>query len=122
MTNEEMDIAVAKACGRYVHFEGTVPYESKDSKPNWDHRVYQNCPLRNFTGDLNACHEMEKVLQDRCLYWPDYVAELVGLVTRAYPHLPHQKLEPNYSQSICATAAQRCEAFLRCLGKWKEES
>lgn len=64
--------------------------------------------LPNFLNDLNAIHEAEKVL--------DYdQQEDFLLFIGAYNH------ESDAPWSAChATAAQRCEAFLKTLGLWKE--
>lgn len=55
--------------------------------------------------DLNACHEMEKVLQGA--QWTCYLVELEKLC--------------NTQVGCCrATPRQRCEAFLRTLNLWAE--
>lgn len=56
----------------------------------------------NYPSDLNACHEMEKVLtyEQICDYGDWLPKDDWGL--------------------IHATAAQRAEAFLRTIGKWEE--
>lgn len=56
----------------------------------------------DFYSDLNACHEMENGLTDE--QWDDYRIRLEGLDWR----------------HVNATAAQRCEAFLRCLNLWDD--
>jgi len=62
------------------------------------------CP--DFTGDLNAMHEAEKVIIERGdEAMSDYDQEL-GIVTDSW--------------SWNATAAQRASAFLETLGLWEE--
>lgn len=56
----------------------------------------------DYLNDLNAMHEAEKILNDAHL-WNRYRGWLLTWMT-----------EP-----ICATAAQRAEAFLRTLNLWK---
>lgn len=58
----------------------------------------------DYLNDLNAMHEAENVLNTREL-WEIYKNHLLQWMT-----------EP-----ICATAAQRAEAFLRAIGKWEGE-
>ena len=55
---------------------------------------------KDYSGDLNACHEMEKSLPKDLNTWVDYLEWI------------------NYEPD--ATAMQRAEAFLRTVGKWKE--
>lgn len=58
---------------------------------------------RNYLGDLNAMHEAEKTL---------------SIDQRGkYAHL----LLVTSEWSIAATAAQRAEAFLRVIGKWRDD-
>ena len=94
MTDTEVNIAIAKACG-WTLFEhdgglwsglhnGTyINYKCGISKEHAEKVCFPN-----YHGDLNAMHEAEKV-----------IAEMVH-----------------------ATARQRAEAFLRTIGKWKEEA
>lgn len=79
-------------------------------------RIEADRRLPNYFNDLNAMHEAEKVLQAQCKYWPDYIAELARMFLFNDMH----KDQINWSQCIHATAAQRAEAFLRCLGKWDD--
>lgn len=58
--------------------------------------------LPNWPKDLNACHELEKTIQR----FMEYEAQLVSVCK---------------SRTIWnATARQRCEAYLRQVGKWKD--
>lgn len=71
--------------------------------------------LPDYLNDLNAMHEAEKILQERCIFWPDYVDELAKMFPSA-----RRDQRANWSQAIHATAAQRAEAFLHTIGKWEE--
>jgi hypothetical protein len=63
--------------------------------------------------DLNACHEMEKVLTDG--QWLEYERQIC--------RLNYNKTKYSWAKScIYATASQRCEAFLKTIGKWQESS
>jgi hypothetical protein len=86
--------------GFSVTADGTSPYE----------------PVPNYHGDLNACAEMEKSLSgEKQQVWylqkltqvryRDGVAGMIGCMI---------------DKTTFATAPQRCEAFLRVVGKWKE--
>lgn len=71
----------------------------------------------DFLNDLNAVHEAEKILQDKCKYWPDYIDELSKLFRCGFPN----EDSTNWSQMCHATAAQRAESLLRAVGKWIDE-
>ena len=90
MTNEQINRAIAEACGWKEGVE----------------RFVQNLPLMkappDYAHDLNAMHEAENVLTDDD--WDLYCTEL-GHSLRWCAH---------------ATARQRAEAFLRTVGKWEE--
>ena len=60
--------------------------------------------MPDYLNDLNAMHEAEKVLNEAYL-WNRYKGWLLTWMT-----------EP-----IRATAPQRCEAFLKTIGKWVTE-
>lgn len=106
MTTEAKRIAIAEACGwREYHekggtLKGITDWEGYD--PSGKFCLFEDLP--DYLNDLNAMHEAE---------------EQAGLeVTKAMRfHL----------WEICgqmtahhATAAQRAEAFLRAIGKWKK--
>lgn len=131
MTKEQMRIAIAEACGweRWQTHSGFVMLiKPRDDKQRayWlkcGDTVVLNAPIDkiskeapNYTEDLNACFEMENTLQKECKYWPHYIDELAKLFRFAFPN----QAETNWSQMCHATAAQRCEAFLRMKGLWTE--
>ena len=66
----------------------------------------------DFDSDLNAMAEVDKLITDE--QWPEFKDMLHELAFKACP--PRAK----YFRPHCATAAQRAEAFLRCIGKWEE--
>lgn len=97
---------------------------------NWrrpDGQTVERCP--DWYSDLNAMHEAEKWLDEKtghssvkCLI-RDYWLELMNMLN------PDEKLWNNgaflgsWANAIKvghATAAQRAEAFLRVIGRWKE--
>ena len=70
-----------------------------------------------YHSDLNACHEMEKALTDE--QWSLYCEHLYCAATaRLLPQLD-EFLYEDLRVLTHATAPQRCEAFLRTIGKWK---
>ena len=101
----EINIAIAEACGWTKCVCGDencgawFPKDSETAKL-----------LPNYYGDLNACHEMEKVLtydateENPLTDWDRYRIELAANGLDSCIHAP---------------APQKCEAFLKTLGKWK---
>lgn len=95
MTNDQINAAIAEACGWKEGVE----------------RYVQNLPLMkappDYCNDLNAMHEAEKTLTDDQFKW--------------YTHWVEKLMpETKYRCYLCATASQRAEAFVRSLGKWEE--
>ena len=89
MTNEQINNAIAEACG-------------------WPH-PRENCHtlrwvIPNYCNDLNAMHEAEKVLTSEQI---DKYVTILCLEIQPEPKLHH------------ATARQRAEAFLKTIGKWE---
>lgn len=75
-----------------------------------------NHVMPDYLNDLNACHDAEKVLTD----------EQGSEYSEALERVVGGRFNSNNSEDMrrlrSATAAQRCEAFLRTIGKWKETS
>ena len=97
MTDEQINIAIAKACG----------WDNDDIE-----RGYTLCQFSeivpDYCNDLNAMHEAEKIF-DNALYCR-YIDELCT-----------QAIKGKNSMYL-ATAAQRAEAFLKTIGKWEEQN
>ena len=91
MTDEQINIAIAQACGidieKYLMEEGGI----------------NTSALPDYYNDLNAMHEAEKIF-DTALYCR-YINELCDLTINA-----------NNSMYM-ATARQRAEAFLKTVNK-----
>jgi len=94
MTPEKQQIAIAKECGYTCSPDG-LWWE----RPSTGGLAFRAPP--DYLHDLNACHEMEGTLN---------VRELVR-----YDTLMN---ENDYCWH--ATAAKRCEAFLKTKGLWEE--
>ena len=113
MTDEQINAAIAEACGWT---------EIQDSGVWHHHKLWGYPPLKpgqcgnsfhylpDYCTDLNAMHEAEKVLN--C--WEDYVSY------QSWLGYCGQDIIGELQQCITATARQRAEAFLRTLGKWEE--
>lgn len=103
MNDQEINIAIAEACGWTVRRVGS----GLIGKPKSEQGPLDELP--DWANDLNALHEAEKMLPDEVRM--NYRFQLQRVVSRTY--------EEN-SWLISATARQRAEAFLRTIGKWKE--
>ncbi len=105
MTDQQIRIAVAEVMG---HVEpacyGNLGWLSKAG-----HGKVEFVP--DYPTDLNACHEMEKVLTTD-EQWETYQ----GYLLRDPTNFPCSR----FAALIHPTARQRCEAFLRVIGKWQE--
>lgn len=102
MTDQEINIAIAEACGRKYH----KPTEEEVRSGSY----YQYEP--DYCNDLNAMHAAEGVLSDDSFieyHWRLY------LLTR-----PKDKDMWKHNRAFTsATARQRAEAFLCTFGKWR---
>ena len=100
MTQEKQRIAIATACGWTADSWCLTP-------SGW---VFADA-VPDYHNDLNACHEMEKVLtHDQRI---DYM-EWLGLCSD-----DHWYKVWDYVHS---TSAERCTAFLRTMGLWEKEA
>lgn len=79
--------------------------------------MFGNVP--DYLKDLNAMHEAEKMLEpNNQVFFIAYLFEVLGITGNDFA----KEARPNdfYFSCAHATAAQRAEAFLKTLGKWKE--
>lgn len=104
MTDEQINTAIAEACG----WKFDQGYRWKDSNGlsafAWD--------IPDYCTDLNAMHEVEKVLTIR--QEKNYFANLTEIVGDL---IWYRTVGKTYR----ATARERAEAFLRALGLWKTD-
>ena len=103
MTKEQINIAIAEACGMRGVWEKKITSCGCDGQ--WDYFNPQGNRLPDYCNDLNAMHEAEKVF-DTALYCR-YINELCDLTIKG-----------NNSMYM-ATARQRAEAFLKNINKWE---
>ena len=113
MNPEQQRIAISEACG----WTEVEPCTCCDKVS----RGYEPTPgahkkhLPDYLNDLNAMHEAEKVLtHDQMIDYSRHVGKLIT------SYLPASRAAWMDFRLINATAAQRAEAFLRTIGKWKE--
>ena len=118
MTEEAQNIAIAEACGKQhcpscpdVGYYGVGdPYNGDFEQCEFCYTVEDsifNAP--NYTTDLNAMHEAEKVLGP--MQFQDYFSNLAK---------PFSSDTSPHWHEIHSTAAQRAEAFLRTLNLWTQ--
>jgi len=102
MTDDQINAAIAKACGWTGIFEhpefGLMGVAPETHGCRTAVEEYAHC--------LNAMHEAEKVIRDK---------ELL------FEYGMHISNSHHYEYLLRATARQRAEAFLRTLGKWEEK-
>ena len=106
MTNEQINVAIAEACG-WKEITNCTCGGKKGGCPLGGHA---SSYTPNYCGDLNAMHEAEKVLAPK--NWDRFSENWHNY----YMHLRRGDAD----RAIHATARQRAEAFLRTLGKWEE--
>lgn len=106
MTNEQIRIKIAESLGWK---------KVKDFKWNENGKIrlpkhwVSSSDLPNYPEDLNACAEFEKALEG--FKYGDYLIDL-GCFFNDSGFGGHRE---QYS----AAAPQRCEAYLRTIGKWE---
>ena len=103
MTDEQINAAIAKACGWREEMSVYVWHNNGIDRTSWE--------LWDWCNDLNAMHEAEMVLTKEQIreyqtYMYDMACEINNTCGRWMPY--------------SATARYRAEAFLRTLGKWEE--
>ena len=105
MTDEQINQAIAEACG-WTDIHDSGPWHNHalwgypPMKPGQGGNAYKY--LLDYCTDLNAMHEAERGLTQA--QTDEYIAVLFDATYEA----------------CLATARQRTEAFLRTLGKWEE--
>jgi hypothetical protein len=98
MINEQINIAIAEACG-WTEIDGLSAKGLMGKPPE---KLCSFAYLPNYCNDLNAMHEAEKTLNSEQLH--DYYENLELVNGWEYPS---------------STARQRAEAFLKTIGKWE---
>lgn len=106
MTDDEINAAIAKACGWTEIQDSGVWHHHKlwgypPLKPGQGGNSFHYLP--DYCNDLNAMHEAEKTIYNHNNLWTAY-----------YYHIGAGPF------SLHATARKKAEAFLRIHGKWEE--
>lgn len=118
MKPEEMRVAIALACGYKGCTDSKCDYRKAQHLHDAAGRVcfpepYSTSRYPDYLSDLNACAEMEKALGPNAF---NYVRSLEEVVAKAGGwEVRKQQMD---DAVVFATAKQRCEAFLRTIGKW----
>ncbi len=116
MTSNAQIIAIAEACG-YINvspgqlWEGVVTRHPNYSTiyGDWPATQAKDVEVPRYLTSLDAMHEAEKVLFPKLAHkYKLALAELKGFGGNNHDKIWH------------ATAAQRAEAFLKTIGKWKD--
>lgn len=114
MTQEQINIAIAKACG-WIEEEpwlnGRSCFSYKDNSISYG---IEDIP--DYYNDLNAMHEAEKIIpiESRFIYTSEIVVACTG--GRLFMG------EDNRIPIAFATASQKAEAFLRTLNLWQDDN
>lgn len=121
MTDQEMRIAIAEACG--LERDGSVtptPSGQPIFREWWQStdafRAHSIDDLPDYLNDLNAMHEAEKLFSDEQVQ--QYVEHLVTGTNARFKVGTHTNI--HLWNIYHSTARQRAEAFLKAIGKWKE--
>lgn len=104
MSDEQINIAIADACGWSVYLDNNPGYGINHSAQHDEEE-----PLPDFCRDLNAMHEAEK-----------WILKMLNEEGDYFLFVDHLTLICKNNNPFHATARQRAEAFLKTIGKWKE--
>jgi hypothetical protein len=116
MTPEAQRIAIAEACGWKNVDAGSGRVWGVTTRHKGTPSEFDVCvDVPNYPFDLNAMHDAVMTLTQNQMI--DYSRHVGKLVTS---HLPASRAAWMDFKLINSTAAQRAEAFLRTIGKWKE--
>lgn len=101
MTNQEINIAIAEACG-------------------WAHASVEPFAHPDFCNDLNAMHEAEnKLTPFQRIKHGHFLQEILNEAVVGFVSNYESELK-SLSRVASAPARQRAEILLRTLGKWDE--
>jgi hypothetical protein len=120
MTTEQQDIAVFEFLGwKYLPpiIGDSTFIVRPENLPRWKNgrRTAYKDDIPSYGTDLNACREFEVVLAQM----PDIHVAGVGVCSAI--DIYEDNLLEICDHPIRATAAKRCEAFLKTINKWKND-
>jgi len=118
MTNEQINIAIAEACGWTDVWNPVVwnPLMSTLPVGTSPENFFGHIP--NYCNDLNAMHEAEKTLTN--VQHRQYRREIWHSVNEDLSS--YEKVKAAKRAHFSSTALQKAEAFLRVKDKWEEAS
>ena len=106
MTEEAQRIAIAEACGwTEISDWGAGGINGKHPTGPWVEVI------PDYLNDLNAMHEVEKMLTNR---QKEKYLDILSDFTEGRRDTSYV-----WHDTVFATAAQRAEAYLRTIGKWE---
>jgi len=118
MNKNKQKIAIAEACGwKYLPkdsygIQWVTPPKGTPPKKHVPSAPFAPSDVPDYLNDLNAMHEVEKVLSlDDKL---NFVMYLGGLCQNTDPRVG------SWPNVAFATASQRAEAFLKTINKWED--
>lgn len=128
MTPEQINIAIAESQG--WKFIASHDIRGKAVPDCWTHEdfptVWADYP-RDYCNDLNAMHEVIKTLDTKQqIQYADVLCRQTGKELLDYTGCYYPGENPIIDMEIIflvhnSTALQRAEAYLRTIGKWKDE-
>lgn len=110
----EQQIAIAESVGwRKICSNDAVVYVKDADLVSYQARTQEQLP--NYLKDLNAMHEVENAFYKRAgMYeFERYLTHLQHIMNRVPPVQENMFF-------VSAPAAQRAEAYLRTIGKWRD--
>jgi hypothetical protein len=113
-----MIITIAEACGwQWVEGDQYTPSGWRNGNKLISSHEKSSRGLPRYPADLNACREMEEHLSEDLL--SDYVNHLRDILHARESDFGWLSIKDAWI-FVRATAAQRCEAFLKTIGKWED--
>lgn len=107
MTDNEINTAIARACGWTHITPDTIQYTARRADGKWD-------LIPDYCNDLNAMHEAEQLLWNK--NWSlrhEFVNNLARIMNPIHGYRMQEAID-----LLDATARQRAEAFLKTIEKF----
>lgn len=119
MTEQEQMVAIAEACGKRLHLWTEPTGYSYWMVLGPEGEVLPDA-APDYLNDLNAMNVAMRHLKNAPCGPATFLKHLLSKVCADYDEPLNFDSETLWC-AVNATAAQRAEAFLRTIGKWKEE-
>lgn len=121
MTPTEINRACAELCGaRDIRISNRWEVTDPPDAPCVDVGLFANGirAIPDYFHSLDACAEFERTIKD----WGKYFGTIARIICGCANDIAHStRVSVPTSVLWQATAPQRCEAFLRMHGKWRDE-